>query len=826
MKVRDLRLVPLALLTWIAVACARLSLSWALSVLALLMIGAAVGVIAGLRHSPRPTAWATGLVLAALISSFAVTHMVILHQRTHHAQWPQAVTTTAEVCINGTVATASQPTSQSTPDQPRWYTDLVVDTLTVMIIHDAPLERGDRITACGTTREAPRTSHRVALLDTHTITTHAHPTGPTAWSNTVRRHTMDLAATLEPQAQGLVPGTAIGDTTLMPPHLDDAMKATSLTHITAVSGSHFSLVFLMVLTLAAPLPRWAKAIVASVAMALFVILVHPQPSVLRAATMAAIAVLAIIVRRPPQGLTSLSWAVILLVTANPYLATHLGFVLSVAATAGLVVGTTPIATALHRPSQPRRWMPEPLAYALAVPTAAWMACTPILIILDPSISVISVLANTLAAPALAPATIISLLGALIAPWAPPVALALFHVASIATSWISYVAVTCAQLPFARLPWWEGPQGVCAAALAMLAFASVLSLFHPDARAWWGTTIHSVQRRTIMQVAALITTARDARFFPPRGSAPTITPPAVLRRCALILLCTLVIVVIRPTWLTYWWPTTDQWTLIACDVGQGDAFLVKDPTGHIIMVDVGPPNSGITRCLNKAGVARIDTLIISHAHADHQGALPEVLNAVDVGAVHVSQRYSDDSDDRALLDQHTGGRTRIISHSAGERVLLSPTTTMNILWPMPPARVSASSRDSDPRNNDSLVVQLTVTGPNEPLTLTFLGDLEEDAQDKLAHTLISQQDPSPPGWHIVKLAHHGSRSQSEMLARVLAPDLVVVGVGAHNTYGHPHADALDLYRGAAIMRTDICHTFDVSVTRGVLASHMCSPQKER
>jgi len=111
-------------------------------------------------------------------------------------------------------------------------------------------------------------------------------------------------------------------------------------------------------------------------------------------------------------LSLLGLATIALLVLDPWYSRDFGFALSVCATAGLVLGSGPLAALL------RRCMPRPLAVALAVPLAAQLACQPVLVLLEPVVPVYGVPANLLAAPAAPVATMAGLAGCLLLPVLP------------------------------------------------------------------------------------------------------------------------------------------------------------------------------------------------------------------------------------------------------------------------------------------------------------------------------------------------------------------------------------------------------------------------
>ena len=283
------------------------------------------------------------------------------------------------------------------------------------------------------------------------------------------RGTVDrLADQLPPDAAALLPGVTVGDTSRVPEDLQAAMRASGLTHLVAVSGAHFSLVAALALAGAAALglPRGARAAVVVLAMAAMVLVVQPSPSVVRAAVMGAVGAVGLAVGRRARAPASLAAAVLVLLVHDPALATDLGFVLSVVATAALVLAGEPLT---------RRWarrLGRPLAAALAVPVAAQLACAPVVLALTPTVATYAVPANLLAAPAVAPATVLGLAAGAVGSWWPAGGDVLATLAGAACWWIARVARACAGLPGAQLAWLPGLAG---GALLAVAGAAVLGV---------------------------------------------------------------------------------------------------------------------------------------------------------------------------------------------------------------------------------------------------------------------------------------------------------------------------------------------------------------
>ncbi|TDK27904.1 ComEC/Rec2 family competence protein [Arthrobacter crusticola] len=274
---------------------------------------------------------------------------------------------------------------------------------------------------------------------------------------------------------GLLPGMAIGDRTVLDDRLGEAMKATGLTHLTAVSGTNCSyvLAFAFLAARAARLPRPAAAGAALVALGAFVFLVRPEPSVLRAAVMGAIGVLAVLTGRGRMSLPLLFLAVIVLLAADPWLHSSYAFLLSVSATAGLILIGPLLA------SRFAAVLPVWVARLLAVPVAVQLVCTPLLVMLQPSLSVYAVPANLAAAPVVPFVTIAGMLAvAALAVW-PPAAEPLLAVGQLGSGWVATVARVGSGAPFAQVPWVPGvPGALLAAALSLLIVLGVAARVHP------------------------------------------------------------------------------------------------------------------------------------------------------------------------------------------------------------------------------------------------------------------------------------------------------------------------------------------------------------
>ena len=545
----------------------------------------------------------------------------------------------------------------------------------------------------------------------------------------------DSVAGLPAAERGLLPGLVVGDTSAMPPGLVEDFRSAGLTHLVAVSGANVAIVLAAVLLAA----RWgglrARAVPAAGLLAIlaFLVLARAEPSVLRATVCGVVAVVALGRGGRAGGVPALCAAIVVLLLIDPSLGRSYGFALSVLATAGLIV------LAPGWRARLARVLPSPVADAVAVPAAAQAACAPVLAMLSAGVSLVAVPANLLVAPAVAPATVLGVLIALVAPLLPPVAHVLAAAAWLPSAWIVLVARVAARLPGATLPWPDGIVG----GLLLAGAAGVLWLF-------WSWL---ARRRVVL--SALVLAAVVCSPLGPR--APW--PPRELRA-------------------------------VFCDVGQGDAIVVPTGPGRALLVDAGPDPEAVDRCLTDLGVRALDAVVLTHFHADHVEGLPGALAGRSVAEVVVGP-IDDPEDEAERVNSWAADSGVPVRRVVTGEERAAAGVTWRVLWPRRVIR-----GDGSVPNNASIVVVVDTGG----VRLLLTGDVERAAQSALLPGLVALE----PAIDVLKVPHHGSRSQDLRLVDVLRPRLAVISVGAGNTYGHPAEETVASYtaQGIPVLRTDL------------------------
>jgi len=556
-----------------------------------------------------------------------------------------------------------------------------------------------------------------------------------------------LRAAVDPlprDARALIPALVIGDTSLTPPELSEAMLETGMSHLSAVSGSNVAIVLAAVVLgcRATGVPRRWRSPLAVLALVGFVLLCRPEPSVLRAGVMGLIGLAGLSASRRAATLPALGCAVIVLLCVDPHLARSFGFALSVLATLGLVIFARPWGEAFAARLPARAAV---LGHAVAVPLAAQVVCAPVIVLLQGDIAVVAVLANLLAAPVVAMTTVAGVAAALGAWVWVPLGTGLAALGALPAWWIGAVARACAALPWGHVEWADGAVG----AWTLAVLTGLLLLTGP----WL-----SAQLRARRAVSAVLACAIAATLAPVPGASR--------------------------------WPPPPGWTLVACDVGQGDAFVLPTSSPETaVVVDVGPPESGIVSCLRDLGVSRVSALVLSHYHQDHVGALGEVLAAVEVDAAFVTPVQDPVAEAAQALQALEQAQVPTRVAVSGTRMSW-PGGAAEVVWPPSGRGVAGESA----ANNASLVLDVT-SGPTRVL---FTGDIEAEASRRVRRLVAGRR------FDVLKVAHHGSADQDAPLVRGVGAGLALIGVGADNSFGHPTTATLTLLRGAGmrVRRTDL------------------------
>jgi competence protein ComEC len=379
-----------------------------------------------------------------------------------------------------------------------------------------------------------------------------------------------------------------------------------------------------------------------------------------------VTLLALAAGRPRAAVPALGAAVCVLLLLDPGLARDPGFALSVAATAGIVL----LAPGWSRRLRGRGCWPL-LADAVAVSAAAGVVTAPIVAGLSGTVSLVSLPANLLAAPAVPVATVLGLAAAVVGVLVPPLADALVWLAGWPVRWLVAVAERAAALPDGATGWPAGTRGAVLLTVLLLAAGWAL---------WRFPRLRSLALAAMLGLVVLGWPVRQTV----RG-----------------------------------WQPADA-VAVACDVGQGDALLLPTGPGAGVLVDAGPDAGAVDGCLDRLGVDSLPLVLLSHLDADHVGGLAGALGGREIGVVATGTL--------SPADERVGDLDRLVRRSGGSRAVLVPgdrrtvgPAAIEVLAPAP-ERATASSE----ANDLSMVVRVTVRG----LRVLFTGDLSAAAEARI------------------------------------------------------------------------------------------------
>lgn len=555
----------------------------------------------------------------------------------------------------------------------------------------------------------------------------------------------------------LARGFVLGEDDGIDERTTDDFRRSGLSHLLAVSGQNVALLALLAMPVLAALgmPLGTRLVWLLGLIAVYVPLAGAGPSIQRAGIMGALSVLATLAGRRSSRLYALTVAAAVLLAIEPRIAADIGWQLSFAAVLGILIFAAPLRAALGDRLGMRGWR-RPLIDGVAMTIAATIATAPLIAFHFEAVSTLTLLANLLALPAVAPAMWLGMLAAAAGqiPGFPVETLNAFN--ALLLAYIAQVAAWCGRPGWAYPHLRLGIGGLIAAYVAIAMAAIVATRLAPMRR-------QERPRRRTRGAAVLVACLGALAFAWPAGggAGQAMGPPTGLRISIL-------------------------------DVGQGDAILLQPAKATALLVDGGPPGEGLSGKLRAAGVDRLGAAIVTHAESDHAAGIRELLGTMPVGRVLFGA--PDPVTLAAAAAARVPGR-RLVRGSE----LRSGNLRLDVLWP--PAELLAGSTSGEDPNRLAVVMRLRWG----QFSMLLTADAEAESV------------PLEPGpIDVLKVAHHGSEDAglAWLLDRV-RPRLAVISVGAGNPFGHPTAAVMAVLadRGIRTLRTDRDGTVVLEVDGG-------------
>ncbi|MBE0415150.1 MAG: DNA internalization-related competence protein ComEC/Rec2 [Dehalococcoidia bacterium] len=567
------------------------------------------------------------------------------------------------------------------------------------------------------------------------------------------RHRMgeSLGGSLSEPEGSLAQGILLGLRHNIPSSLYEDFQHSGTAHILAISGLHMAIVAGILLSVSVWLfgrRRPTYFLVTLGTLWLYALLAGMAPSVMRAAIMVSLFLIAAYSGRQRSGITALAFAAAIMVAITPQILWQISFQLSFAAVLGLIL----LAPTFQQWGRRTR-APNIVADGFSATLGAILATLPLVAYYFGYVSLVGLPATFLALLALPGIIVLSALVGFIGLFALPLAQVIGWVDWLFLAYMVVVVKGFAALPYSSLE----PVGIDAYWVWLYygIFGGAL---------WLGT-----RRKRILP-------SIKAGFRGACSSLGSLSPRIPTKWILIPLLIIAILVWVAAAVA----PESGKLSVSILDVGQGDAILITTPSGQHILVDGGPSPEKVCLELGERlpfWERTIDLVVLTHAHDDHVTGLVEVLRRYEVkrvlypeGIDYTSNAYSEWL---GVIEEKGIDYTRA---QPGQVIDLGGGATLEVLHP-PVEFLEGTESDID---NNGVVLRLKMGEVSFLLTADLYAEGELYLLDQGARLRST----------VLKVGHHGSSTSTcpEFLAAV-NPQVAVISVGADNPFGHPSDEVM-------------------------------------
>ncbi len=565
----------------------------------------------------------------------------------------------------------------------------------------------------------------------------------------LKAHALAAIAATFPEPQGsLLSGILLGVESGIPDSLKNAFRVTGTSHIVAISGFNISIIAGVFTKLFRRIFGEKRAVpLVIIAIALYTVLAGASASVVRAAIMGTIVLIAGGLNRPSTGLASLAAAAFLMTAVSPGTLWDVGFQLSAAATLGLVLYAEPFTRATTR-ALARFTSQENADRLIAVggefsilTLAAQITTLPLIAFYFHQISLVSLAANLIVLPVQPQVMILGGITAIGAMIHSTVGALLAWLAWPFVTFTIVVVELLAKVPGAAISIGRFPVIALFAMYTVIFGLTWVAGREPDQRpGWW------------------------------RKFAAGWLPNIALAALAFGALAAWNVVLNRPD---------GNLRVTFFDVGDGDSILIQTPSGRYALIDGGPSPNALAESLGRAlplTTRRIDLVIAASPATKSAGGLPGLFDRYTMGRVVTAGEAARTSAYREWMEGLASRSISTLSAEAGQRFDLGNGAVLTT--------VAVSEKGATLRLDYGSASFLF------PVGLEAKGATELAVSGEIAPAMILL---APDGG--------GENSISALFVDAANPRGVVIAVGAGNPAGHPREETLALFEGRAILRTD-------------------------
>jgi competence protein ComEC len=584
----------------------------------------------------------------------------------------------------------------------------------------------------------------------------------------IKERSHQLITRLLPSPQSaLLTGILLGNDNDIPPEVANAFNQTGTTHIIAISGSNITIIAGLLFVLFGRLKnKWLGAVAMLVGIGVYTIFVGATPSVVRAALMGSLAILALRFGRRSDGLAALAASVWFMTVLNPATLFDVGLILSCAATLGLVLYAQPLTRLVERiakrlfAADTARQVTAAVSDAVLITFAAQITTLPVIFLVFGRFSAISFLVNMLVIPAQAPIMSLGILSIVVGAIWFPAGQVVAWLVDIPVAYTLAVIRTAAQLPGSSVPTTLEPAVFVGYYVILFGATAILSRPPEERQAWLARLRQAAMTPTVgilgLAIAGLLWATALSR---PDGKLHV-------------------------------------WFLA---VGQGNAVLIQTPRGAHLLVDGGENPTQLRTALGDRlpfYKRDLDALFVTQPKPVAIAALPPLFDRYNVRTVITNGLGGKDDTYRALLDKIEGSGAQTVVATAGYRLQTDDGVIVEALNP-PDVPGPADNADDVP-----LILRLTYGDA------TFL--LTSELSPQCVESLLASRRYLRVAVLLLPSNGREKPNSDEWLAAI-GPQVAVIEAEAGSGTALPAPHVLD-YLGAKqipVYRTDLQGTIEIA-----------------
>ncbi len=554
-------------------------------------------------------------------------------------------------------------------------------------------------------------------------------------------------------------GILIGDRNNLDEKIEEDFKKSNLTHMLAVSGSHFVYIIICIKYLEKVI-KWRNfnKVLTIIIIVLFMNLTGNTASVVRSGIMAIMLIVAKFFHRKSDVWTNMAISAVLALVYNPYTLFDIGFELSYGGVIGIVVFYDKVKDTLgkiiikmHKESKMLQYILE----GTSVTISANLVIIPIMIYNFNTISFSFIVSNLLAGGLLGIIVILGFLLVFLSLMLGQTLSIFFYILNFLLKALTKIAEVCSKLPFSYI---------------YVPTPKILGIFI------FYSYLFFIINRDRLRV----------RIF-----------NTLKVRIAILIL----IIIFN---LGYPILSSKEYGLEInfVDVGQGDCTLIR-ANGKNILVDAGGSKDEKSFDVGKntvfpylldRGIVSLDYVIVSHFDSDHCQGFNFILKNMKVKTAIICNIGQESEEYNHFVILAKENKTKIRYVQKGSIIKLGKNKIIEILYPDKNEKINHNAK-----NNNAIVFKLTWN----KFSMLFTGDIEEKAERKILEMYKNKEEKLKS--NILKVAHHGSKSSTmQEFLEIVKPSLALIGVGENNNFGHPNDMVLNRLEqsGCKTYRTDM------------------------